>query len=171
MQSAPHLVLDRSVSKCALQDRVNAFTVHYMHSYMTKRMTLAGIISSPGNLGTYFPPFTGSIPKLDPTIPIQVQFSSAAFVHLAVAVAPTLRHVIDADAGDSTRNARVTVKRANMIIAELGSAYDVWKKATTIAIFIYFICCICQDTSPPPWAPVGNSSLGMSWSLGLGHGG
>lgn len=57
------------------------------------------------------PPFTGSTPKLDPTVPVQVQFSSAAFVHLAVAVAPTLRHVIDADAGDKTRTARVMDKK------------------------------------------------------------
>ena len=64
------------------------------------------------------------MPKLDPTTPIQVQFSSAAFVHLAVAVAPTLRHVIDADAGDKIRTARETIRRANMITVELGSAYD-----------------------------------------------
>ena len=90
------------------------------------------------------------MPKLDPTTPVQVQLSSAAFVHLAVAVAPTLRQVIDADAGDKTRTARETVKRANMIIVELGSAYDKWKNAKIIAITIHLICTQYSATAMAP---------------------
>ena len=59
---------------------------------------------------TYFPLFTESMPKLDPTSPVQVQFSSAAFVHLAVAVVPTLRQVIDADAGERAKTTKASLK-------------------------------------------------------------
>lgn len=69
------------------------------------------------------------MPKLDPTIPDQEQFSSAAFVHLAVAVAPTFRHAIDADAGETVRTARAMVKMITMLARELGSADDFWKKS------------------------------------------
>lgn len=65
------------------------------------------------------------MPKLDPTLPVQVQFSSAAFVHLAVAVAPTLRHVIDADAGDRERIVRTMVKRTNIFIDGPRSVDDI----------------------------------------------
>ena len=69
------------------------------------------------------------MPKLDPTVPVQVQFSSAAFVHLAVAVAPTFRHVTDADAGEKTRTARTVVKRKIIFAVELRAVNDVWKKS------------------------------------------
>ena len=64
------------------------------------------------------------MPKLDPTIPLQVQFWSAAFVHLAVAVAPTFRHVIDADPGEATKIVRMIVKGTRMFAGGLGSADD-----------------------------------------------
>lgn len=59
------------------------------------------------------------MPKFDPTIPVQVQFWSAAFVHLAVAAAPTFRHVIDADAGEIAKTARAMLERISMFAAEL----------------------------------------------------
>lgn len=68
------------------------------------------------------------MPKLDPTIPVQVQFLSAAFVHLAVAAVPTFRHVIDADAGETARTARAVTKRMTMFAVELGSRYEIPKK-------------------------------------------
>ena len=71
---------------------------------------------------TYFPLFARRMPKLEPTTPVQVQFSSAAFVHLAVAVAPTFRHVIDAYAGEAARTARATVEGTIMFAVDLGSA-------------------------------------------------
>ena len=135
-----------------------------MHSYMTKRTTLAENIYLLKEVCTYFPPFTGSMPKLDPTIPVQVQLSSAAFVHLAVAVAPTLRQVIDADAGDKTRTARVTVRRANIVTVELGSAYDNWMKAKNSrrnhVLYIYSV------HSATAMAPIRKSDLGICCSLG-----
>ena len=70
------------------------------------------------------------MPKLEPTIPVQVQFLSEAFVHLAVAVAPTFRHVIDANAGETARTARAVVERMIMFTVELGSADDVRKKSS-----------------------------------------
>ena len=151
------------VSQYAFPNRVIACTVHYMHSYTTEQKTLAGNLSSK-KVCTYFPPFTGSMPKLDPTTPVQVQFSSAAFVHLAVAVAPTFRHVIDADAGDKTRTARVMVKRANMITVELGSAYINWKKAKNSRhnhlLYIYSV------HSATAMALIRRSDLGICCSLG-----
>lgn len=62
------------------------------------------------------------MPKLDPTIPIQVQFSSAAFFHLAVAVDPTSRQVIDADAGERARTTRARFKRIVMFVIKVESA-------------------------------------------------
>ena len=56
------------------------------------------------------------MPKLEPTIPVQVQLLSAAFVHLAVAVAPTFKHVIDAKAGETTKAAR-TMDKISIILA------------------------------------------------------
>ena len=43
----------------------------------------------------YSPPFTLFVPKLLPTTPIQRQDLPAALVHVAVAVAPTLRQDIE----------------------------------------------------------------------------
>ena len=65
------------------------------------------------------------MPKLDPTVPVHVQFSSAAFVHLAVAVAPTFRHVIDADAGEKTRTTRRMVESTIIFAVELWAADDI----------------------------------------------
>ena len=70
-------------------------------------------------LCTYFPLFAGTRPKFEPTTPVHVQLSSAAFVHLAVAVAPTFRHVIDAAAGEAARSVRATVKGIIMFAGEL----------------------------------------------------
>ena len=42
---------------------------------------------------TYSPPVTLLVPKLLPTAPVQRHVLPAAFFHVAVAVAPTLRHV------------------------------------------------------------------------------
>ena len=67
------------------------------------------------------------MPKLEPTSPVQVQFWSAAFVHLAVAVAPTFRHVIEADAEETARDMRVTAKKMTMFTVELSSADDIRK--------------------------------------------
>lgn len=59
------------------------------------------------------------MPKLEPTIPVQVQFLSAAFVHLAVAAVPTFRQVIDADTGETARIARAVPKKITMFAVEL----------------------------------------------------
>lgn len=48
-----------------------------------------------------------------PTLPVHVQFCVAALVHLAIAVAPTFRHVMEAVTGDATRAASM---RALIII-------------------------------------------------------
>lgn len=48
---------------------------------------------------THSPPLTVFVPKLLPTTPLQVQDWPAELVHLAVAVAPTLRHFTVANAG------------------------------------------------------------------------
>jgi hypothetical protein len=59
--------------------------------------------------GTYSPPLTELIPKLEPTTPVQVHVSPAALVYLAVADLPTLRHVTDAAESemDAERNRKV----------------------------------------------------------------
>ncbi len=49
------------------------------------------------------------MPKLLPTVPVHVHLRVAALVHCAVAVAPTLRHVIDAVTGEATRAARARI--------------------------------------------------------------
>lgn len=93
------------------------------------------------------------MPKLDPTLPVQVQFSSAAFVHLAVAVAPTLRHVIDADAGDKERIARVMVKRTTIFIDGPRSVDDVWKESSShrldYLLYIYLLLMIFRLRGGP----------------------
>lgn len=70
------------------------------------------------------------MPKLEPTIPVQVQFLSEAFVHLAVAVAPTFRQVIDANDGETARTASAVIERIVMFTVEFGSADDVRKKSS-----------------------------------------
>ena len=65
------------------------------------------------------------MPKLDPTVPVQVQFSSAVFVHLAVAVAPTFRHVIDVYPGETARNTTATAMRIIKSAMELEHVNDV----------------------------------------------
>ena len=62
------------------------------------------------------------MPKFDPTAPVQVQFSSAAFVHVAVAVSPTFKQVMEADAGETRRRARVMVKGISMFAVGV----DLW---------------------------------------------
>ena len=66
------------------------------------------------------------MPKLDPTTPVQVQFSSAAFIHLAVAVAPTFRHAIDAKTGEKASVARTTVDEMVMFAVATGFAGNLW---------------------------------------------
>ena len=46
------------------------------------------------------------MPKLLPTVPVQVHVSPAWVVHLAVAVCPTLRHAMLAVAADAKRSMR-----------------------------------------------------------------
>ena len=46
---------------------------------------------------------------------------------------------MDADAGDKARTARVIVKKTDMFIEDLGSEYDICKKATINGIIRYFI--------------------------------
>lgn len=48
---------------------------------------------------THSPPVTALVPKLIPTVPVQVQLCLSALVHFAVAVANGLRHVIEARPG------------------------------------------------------------------------
>ena len=162
VQSAPHLILCWSVSTLFQIGRLPVPSITCIAIRRKDNVSREYLSSKKGC--TYFPPFTGSMPKLDPTTPVQVQFSSAAFVHLAVAVAPTFRHVIDADAGDKTRTARVTVRRANIIIVELGSAYDNWKKAKNSRhnhlLYIYSV------HSATAMAPIRRSDFGICCSLG-----
>ena len=63
-------------------------------------------------------------------MPVQVQFLSEAFVHLAVAVAPTFRHVIDANVGETARTARAVIERMIMFTVELGSVDGVRKRSS-----------------------------------------
>lgn len=67
---------------------------------------------------------------LEPSIPVPVQFLSAAFLPLAVAAAPTFRHVVDANAGETAMAARVVVERPTMFALQLGSADHVRKTSS-----------------------------------------
>lgn len=71
------------------------------------------------------------MPKLEPTIPVHVQFLSAPFDHLAVAVVPTFRHLIDADAGETARTARAVVERMIMFAVEFDSSDDLYKESSS----------------------------------------
>ena len=98
-------------------------------------------------LCTYFPSFIGSTPKLEPTIPVQMQFSSAAFVHLAVATVPISRHVIDADVGKAARTATAFTKRMmTMVSVKLGSTYGPKKRSNyCLTYFIRMVCSLGHD--------------------------
>lgn len=117
---------------------------------------------------TYFPLWTGSMPKFEPTIPVHEQVSSAAFVHLAVAVAPTFRHAIDADDGETARSARTMVRMIVIFAGELGSA-DYARKRSRRRGFKYPIhdqpeFCL-RDGAPIP-RPIEYSGLGVSCYMG-----
>ena len=63
-----------------------------------------------------------------------MQFSSAAFVHLAVAVAPTFKQMIDAKAGEKAKTARVTDKSSYMVAVKLESVNDGLQKSSDLRL-------------------------------------
>ena len=67
---------------------------------------------------TYSPPVTLLVPKLLPTTPVHLHVFPAAFFQVAVAVAPTFRHVTARFSSDSTGEADASAaaaKRARLV--------------------------------------------------------
>ena len=60
-----------------------------------------------------------SVPKLLPTVPVHVQALVALLVHFAVAVAPTFRQVIEAEAWPAATAARVMTTGFIMITTNI----------------------------------------------------
>lgn len=79
------------------------------------------------------------MPKLEPTVPVQVQLLSAAFVHLAVAVAPTFKHTIDAKAGETAKTARMMDKSSIMLVVNFEFVDDISRKASNRRLHSSFI--------------------------------
>ena len=83
----------------------------------------------------YSPSLTTFMPKLLPTTPSHVHASPASLVHCAVAVAPTFKHVTEADIGAAATAARVITKNFILFAAFLRNhvAHRVFRENTRFA--------------------------------------